>query len=107
MSIHWKYILQLWEGRNKAVNGETPAKAQSIRRKNMIDDILHIQAEHTDLPLSISHLISRDAASLRATNTSSIAAYLYGAQLVAEAARQHGTTIGQQTITQIYEQIQQ
>jgi hypothetical protein len=57
MSIDWEYILQIWEDRNKAANGDTPAKAESIRRNNMIDNILHIQAMHTDLPLSISHLI--------------------------------------------------
>jgi hypothetical protein len=73
----------------------------------MIDDILHIQAKHTDLPLSISLFISRDAASLRAMNTSLIEVYLYRGQLMAEVARQHCTTMGQQTITKIYEQIRQ
>jgi hypothetical protein len=107
MSINWKYILQLWETRNKEVNGDTPSKVESIRRQNMINEILHIQATHPDLPIAISHLISREPASLQAMTTSSISAYLYGAQLVAEAAKQHGKNIEQQTITQMYEQIRQ
>jgi hypothetical protein len=107
MSINWKYILQLLETRNKEVNGDTPSKAESIRRQNMINEILHIQTTQQNLPITVSHLISRDQASLRAMTTLSISTYLYGAQLLEEAARQHGRHIGQQTITQMYEQIWQ
>jgi hypothetical protein len=98
MSINWKYILLLWELRNREFNGETPAKAESIRQQTMINEILHIQANHLHLPLSARQLISRDVVSLRAMNTTSISTYLYGAKLLAEAARQYGHTIGQQTI---------
>jgi hypothetical protein len=106
LSINWKYVLQMWEIRNKEVKTDTPTKVESIRRQNMINDILHIQATHLDLPLAIGHLI-KGIASLQAMTTSSISTYLYGAQIVAEAARIHGRNIDQQMITQFFEQIWQ
>jgi hypothetical protein len=43
LTINWKYILELWELRNKEVHSDTPTKAISIKRQHMIDKILHIQ----------------------------------------------------------------
>jgi hypothetical protein len=32
MNINWKYILKLWDIRNKEIKGETPTQVESIRR---------------------------------------------------------------------------
>jgi hypothetical protein len=98
ISIHWKHILKIWEVRNREVNGETPTQSNIIKRQNMIEEILYIQSTHTDLPLTARQLISRNITSLRSMSTSSIPAYLYGAKLVAEAARKYGRNLDQQTL---------
>jgi hypothetical protein len=59
----------------------------------MVEQIMHILSTNADLPLSARQLISRDQTSLQSMSTSSISAYLYGAKLVAEAARKYGRNI--------------
>jgi hypothetical protein len=98
MTIHWKYILQLWEARNKEVKGETPEQAESIRRRDMIEEIKQIQETNVNLPLFARNLISRDIVLLRAMSTSSITAYLYGARTEAEAAHEHGKDLNQRIL---------
>jgi hypothetical protein len=56
----------------------------------MIEERIDIQEVYTQLPLFARNLISHDTASLRAMSTKSISDYLYGARIVAEAARVHG-----------------
>jgi hypothetical protein len=103
LSINWKYILELWELRNKELHGEAPEKAVSIRRQQMIDEILHIQNTHTHLSLSDRELINRDIILLQAMTTSSLTAYLYGARTVVETARQHPRVTGQQRIQKFFQ----
>jgi ribonuclease HI len=107
ISIHWKYILKIWEVRNNEVNGETLVQSNIIRRQNMIEEIIHIQSTHTDLPVTVRQLIARNTTSLRSMSTSSISAYLYGAKLVAEAARKYGRNLDQQTLDKFIESRQQ
>jgi hypothetical protein len=64
LSINWKYILQLWDVQNLEVHGETSKKSKVIKRQNKIDEVLHIQSTHKDLPLIARQLISRDPISL-------------------------------------------
>jgi hypothetical protein len=107
MNINWKYILELWDLRNKEVKGDTPTKVESIQRHEMIEEIVEIQKTHTHLPSFARNLISRDTVSLRAMSTNSISAYVYGARMVAEAARVHGKDLDQRTLTQFFESRQQ
>jgi hypothetical protein len=107
LSINWKYILQLWEARNQETHGDTPKKSEVIKRQNMIDEVLHIQSTHTDLPLTARQLISRDQISLRSMSTASISGYLYGAKLVAEAASKYGRKVDQQTLIRFIDSHQQ
>jgi hypothetical protein len=102
LSINWKYILQLWEARNKETHGDTPKKSEVIKRQNMIDELLHIKSTHTDLPLT-----ARDQISLRSMSTASITGYLYGAKLVAEAASRYGRKVDQQTLIRFIDSQQQ
>jgi hypothetical protein len=76
LSINWKYILELWELRNKDVHGDTPEKAETIKQTHIIDEIIHIQGSHSHLLVSARALISRDRISLRAITTLAISAYL-------------------------------
>jgi hypothetical protein len=76
MTINWKYILQLWEVRNKEAKGETPEKAESIRRRAMIEEIKQIQETQVNVSLFARNLISRDIILLRAMSISSITSYL-------------------------------
>jgi hypothetical protein len=69
----------------------------------MIEEILHIQSTHIDLPLTARQLISRNQTSLQSMSTSSISAYLYGAKLVAEAARKHGRNLDQLTLNKFFD----
>jgi hypothetical protein len=70
----------------------------------MIDEIVHIQTTHQDLPISARALISCDAISLRAMTASALTAYLYGARKMVEASRQHRyRETGQQSIQQFFQ----
>jgi hypothetical protein len=104
LAINWKFILELWDLRNKEVHGDTPETAAFIRRQNMINEIKHIQETNTHLPASAKALINRDVISLRAMTTSSIAGYLYGAKELVEEYRQHSNVeTGQQRIQQFFQ----
>lgn len=87
LSINWKHILLMWNLRNSEVNGETPEKAENIRRQKMIDEILDIQSSLRDVSIEDSELINRDAMSLRTMTTTSLSTYLYGAGMLAESYR--------------------
>jgi hypothetical protein len=89
LSINWKHILLLWNLRNSEVNGETPEKADNIRRQTMIDEILELQSTLKDVSIEDSKLINRDTASLRTMTTTSISTYLYGARMLAESYHRH------------------
>jgi hypothetical protein len=102
MSIHWKYILRIWETRNKEVKGDTPAKVELIRRQNMIDEIKQIQETNTNIPLFARNLISRDIVSLRSMSTPSLSAYLYGTRMVVASIRDRGLDIDQKTLKQYF-----
>jgi hypothetical protein len=93
--------------RNKEVRGDTPKKSEVIKRQNMIDEVVHIQSTHTDLPLTAKQLKSRDQISLQSMSTALISAYLYGAKLVAEAASKYGRNVDQQTLIRFIESQQQ
>jgi alpha-D-ribose 1-methylphosphonate 5-phosphate C-P lyase len=86
LSINWKFILQLWTIRNKEVKGDSLEKSRYIQRQEMIQE-LYIQNTHQHLPLDTRSLIDRDIKSLQGMNTSTLTAYLYGAQMVAQSAK--------------------
>jgi hypothetical protein len=84
---NWKYILQLWTVCNTEVHDDTQEKTEHIKRQEMIQEILYIQNTRTHLPLEARSLLDRDEKSLQGMNTSSITAYLYGAQMLTQSFR--------------------
>jgi hypothetical protein len=103
LSINWKYIIQLWSVRNTEVHGDTKEKTEYIKRQEMIQEILYIQSTHTHLSMDERSLINRDINSLQGMNTSSITAYLYGAQMLVQSTKNMVQETNQPTITSFFQ----
>jgi hypothetical protein len=73
----------------------------------MLVEITDIRQAHLHLRLFAGNLISQDIVSLRAMSTTSIESYLYGAWMVAEAARKHGKELDQRTLKKFLKTRQQ
>jgi hypothetical protein len=73
----------------------------------MIQEILYIQNTHQHLPLDTRSLIDRDIKSLQVMNTSTLTAYLYGSQLVAQSARTTQDDTTQRNITSFFQRSEQ
>jgi sugar phosphate permease len=69
----------------------------------MIQEIIHIQNTHSHLSMDARSLIDRDIKSLQAMTQSALTAYLYGAQMVVQAERNHPEERGQPTIQTFFQ----
>jgi hypothetical protein len=107
LSINWKYILQLWTIRNKEVKGDSLERSRYIRRQEIIQEELYIQNTHQHLPLDTRSLIDRDIKSLQGMNTSTLTAYLYGAQMIPQSAKTQQEDKTQRNITAFFQRREQ
>jgi hypothetical protein len=73
----------------------------------MIQEILYIQNTHQHLPLDIRSLIDRDIKSLQVMNTSTLTAYLYGAQMIVQAAKTQQEDTTQRNIMAFFQRSKQ
>jgi hypothetical protein len=68
----------------------------------MIQEILYIQNTHAHLSRDARSLINRDKKSLQGMNTSTITAYVYGAQMLTQLAQENKHELGQRSITTFF-----
>jgi hypothetical protein len=85
--INWKYILELWDKRNKEVKGLNQEEQNSNLRRDMTDKVIYLQQQNKDLPFELQLFINNDREALKAMTTNALISYLYGAELVIRTHR--------------------
>jgi hypothetical protein len=75
--------------RNEAIPGTTKEE-QNVRRKHKLtEELKYIQSEHGDMQISNKRFINITTGQMETMNTSNLASYLAGAQILAKYSKQN------------------
>jgi hypothetical protein len=62
LKINWRFILVLWDIRNKEVKGSNSEEQTLNLRQDLIDEVIYLQQQHQDLPFDLHLFINSDRA---------------------------------------------
>jgi hypothetical protein len=91
VQLNWKYILLLWNQRNKELHGSTKEEQDKIRHHLLINELRHIQDEHKDMPNAQKRLVGLPEAHMVSITTNNLASYLKGARILAKHNKKQRT----------------
>jgi hypothetical protein len=87
IQITWRYILQMWCVRNKAIHGTTKEEQNAKRKHQMMEELKYIQGKRSDMPISDRRFININESQMENMSMNHLVSYIAGARILAITIR--------------------